>query len=885
MFFALDAANYAEGRYKLKEVPATERNKFFGGKFRVSSAGALKFALKLIDEVAKENSLVERKVPLSPVSAKDFPSDSFQNLLARGLIRLLKGGRPYVSSAGIPVALAGGGEEEGFPAVSPEEISQSGLDDAYFDTLSTSAALTGRHDEYAEIIKAIDGGNPKLKFTKKDVLSRIDEKWITVVEDRLQSLDEVIRNPSHFIEENEEILPIERTKKVTPRSLLHLSQHTGLISRIEGDTVIPSKLLNIFRDDSVMTYENKFVNTLLTRLYEFVAMRYETAKDGADREVTRLEAEGKLDFDDVSGSFTAQLEISVPKKEGGKNYARSSDLYSRAKKLYEIVGDYRQTEFSRLMGNAFIRPPVMRTNAILKNKNMRQCLVLWEFIEGYEDEGGLTAEQIEREIEAEYRRQIIRSVAEQYLAFRRNALEDNKMEKAAESAEEVPTPIPAKSVTVSAEAEENEDLWAIEAAIAADVRLDETDREEREKRRLEKLAEEAAKAEEAEKKKEAPKSVVDDQPVVMPDKAKKKFDDEKGEKTPENAEEEEYETDEFGRIITYRKSLTAKLSLSDDQVKEYYTGIYNKFVSREKVRARMSYGHVTFSYRGKPLAIMTIIGKTLRVYLALEPATVEAKYNATDCSDIKKYASTPTMIKVKSNRGYGYALELAERVLAEIAEAKSPVYISPEDYPKRKIEELIAEGLAQKEVRSRGEGGNFVLGGKIERMRLAETTPDADLSADYLKAAKKAIAAEKKVEGKTLSLDGVVKSGEVYRVLRETEDQLEKERLDKLSEEYKVKKPEMVKGGGGDVLIAREEAELSSPIITALPEKEEPAPAPKREVQMGGDALLPKPITADDIGKTEQHRSKRDAEEKEENNSEKRGLFSRLLRRDKKPRK
>ena len=178
-----------------------------------------------------------------------------------------------------------------------------------------------------------------------------------------------------------------------------------------------------------------------------------------------------------------------------------------------------------------------------------------------------------------------------------------------------------------------------------------------------------------------------------------------------------------------------------------------------------------------------------------------------------------------------------------------------------------------------------MLGGKIERMRLAETTPDADLSADYLKAAKKAIAAEKKVEGKTLSLDGVVKSGEVYKVLRETEDQLEKERLDKLSEEYKAKKPEMVKGGGGDVLIAREEAEPSSPIITALPEKEEPAPAPKREVQMGGDALLPKPITADDIGKMEQHRSKRDAEEKEENNSEKRGLFSRLLRRDKKPRK
>ena len=39
------------------------------------------------------------------------------------------------------------------------------------------------------------------------------------------------------------------------------------------------------------------------------------------------------------------------------------------------------------MGQNYIRPPVMRTNAIMKNVDLKACLVLWQLIEGYDKKG------------------------------------------------------------------------------------------------------------------------------------------------------------------------------------------------------------------------------------------------------------------------------------------------------------------------------------------------------------------------------------------------------------------------------------------------------------------------------------------------------------------
>ena len=932
LYLALDPTQYEGGKYHLAEANAKRYAAM--GKLRITSARALAYALRLVEDLAAAHGLVLRATPLAPVSAGDFPPDSVDNLLARGLIRLVRvradeddtdtaWDEGAIAAEAVAVAEADGidraatmGPESCHDAMDPAaypaeesaadvpaaeestttvsaaegeetapthgalgstetaESEAQGEDnaallaegEAYRDTLAQAQGLMTRHTPYADLLTALEEAAPQVRLTKRILSTPLDEAWVRAIEDCAQALDEVTRNPAHYIEETEELLPIERTKKVTQRSIQHLSQHTGLISRIEGDTIIPSKLLNIFRDDSIMTYENKFVNTLLSRLYDFVAIRYEAAQEGADKEAVALDCEGQLATDNTSATIEVRIRLQSPATGEGKNYALQSDLWRRAQKVYEMVCDYQQCEFVRQMGNAYIRPPVMHTNAILKNKMLRRCLELWEFIESYEDGEGTVADEQPLEIPEDYMAHLYRSVAAQYLTFCHNARAPRALRRAT-AVSAAPIAPPSCGADGAPRAGEDapdatdETLWAIEVALAADAVLTESTREEREalaaaRQRLQQEA-----REEDIPAPEAPQSAVDDTPVVMPDAPVPVAwaEDTHEEEAPIETDQEEQVAERtevvrvhadgqaYREVTTYRKSLQAKLQLADDSVKARFVGIYNRFVSRDKVHPRTSYDYVTFSVGGRPLARMTIIGKTLRVYYALDPATVDAKYNTHDASAIKKYNATPTLLYVRGNRSYAYALELVDVVCDGLQEAVNPVYARVDDYPVADMATLLARGLVQRTVANIPMGQSPFVTRNAAPLVLQRTTPDADYSEDYRQAAQR-LKGGRKGPQRTLSLDGIVGAGEVLEVLQRTDDDFRREREADMAAHPAPAAP--LDEGGGDALVMRREAMVR--VRTAAPEASQPeAPAaptpPPAPVPMGGDALTPKPITADDI--------------------------------------
>jgi hypothetical protein len=70
------------------------------------------------------------------------------------------------------------------------------------------------------------------------------------------------------------------------------------------------------------------------------------------------------------------------------------------------------------LGRNYIRPPVIRTNAILKNKNLKECLTLWEYIEGCEKVGySIVADEYNEMPSDDYVSDIYSTVALQYAQF------------------------------------------------------------------------------------------------------------------------------------------------------------------------------------------------------------------------------------------------------------------------------------------------------------------------------------------------------------------------------------------------------------------------------------------------------------------------------------
>ena len=129
---------------------------------------------------------------------------------------------------------------------------------------------------------------------------------------------------------------------------------------------------------------------------------------------------------------------------------------------------------------------------------------------------------------------------------------------------------------------------------------------------------------------------------------------------------------ETGLVIRLKRSFTAKLKQSDEKVKEYYSDIKNALISYKKVNSNVSWHGDRFNLGRDTVAKMAICGKTLCLYLALDPENPDLKqtvYHQRNVGDQRAHESTPFMVKIKSDA----ATKKAVRLIAYLAESKGAV--------------------------------------------------------------------------------------------------------------------------------------------------------------------------------------------------------------------
>ncbi len=266
--------------------------------------------------------------------------------------------------------------------------------------LASYRALAKDFAPFDDANMILGAAEKKVALTKSKTVKSVDEEWVTKIEETIPALDAVIRNASVAIEDVDEVLPVELSRHITEKSIKHLAQHTNYILEIKDDgEVVPQKILNVFHEETYLTYENKFVNTLLSRLSAFVDKRLR-ALGGENG----IEMEYKFDFstefehliaDDGgrnSARINLQIELTSPlgqeiSESDDEISDRYLDAYNRIKRINMALTSYRSSAFAEKLGKNYIRPPVIRTNAILKNKNLKELLNLWEYIEGYDKVG------------------------------------------------------------------------------------------------------------------------------------------------------------------------------------------------------------------------------------------------------------------------------------------------------------------------------------------------------------------------------------------------------------------------------------------------------------------------------------------------------------------
>ena len=290
----------------------------------------------------------------------------------------------------------------------------------WYDQFEILTEVFDSDELYQALDSLLNSSRNTFAFNRKIMEKAIDVSWVEAIEKGILHVDNFLRNPRRTIEDVEEIVPIALSRKTTVESVKHLAQHTDLIQSIDKKTgkITPSKILNIHKEESLMTYENKFVNTLVDRLYIFINTRYEKlAQVSRDEEVFTLGYDTVVD-DGAGGKM--KIDVKIETVDSLDSYdANGYTVWQRVEKLKTAIEGYKGSELCRTLGNTYIRPPVMRTNAIMKNVDLKACLTLWQYIESYDKVGyEINVQNTAMQPQAEYVDDFYKLVVLNLLLFR-----------------------------------------------------------------------------------------------------------------------------------------------------------------------------------------------------------------------------------------------------------------------------------------------------------------------------------------------------------------------------------------------------------------------------------------------------------------------------------
>ena len=231
--------------------------------------------------------------------------------------------------------------------------------------------------------------NSLLSVTTDFEKREYDYEWIDIIDETLPYLDNILRNPKRFIINEEEVVQVEKSKKVTVESIIHLSQHTNYIQKIEdnGD-VKPSKILNINKEESLDTYENRFIYTLINNTRTFFEKRKSETGEYSyfkDKKHLKYEANTILNTEEVQLSL--ELSSKNEAKLDTKKHAGEESVADRLKRIKIQLDGFSSTELMQTLSKLHVPPvrsPIRKTNVILKNPNFQKAEALWNYMQSYE---------------------------------------------------------------------------------------------------------------------------------------------------------------------------------------------------------------------------------------------------------------------------------------------------------------------------------------------------------------------------------------------------------------------------------------------------------------------------------------------------------------------
>lgn len=268
----------------------------------------------------------------------------------------------------------------------PLYLNSDDLDiDEYFETVSTNLDELEVDSAFAKLFYDSYLSGDRVIYQKDIIETKVfDEEWIKTLESYFPSIDKITNTPKTGIRYEQEIVPVEKAKKINSESVRHLASHTHFVKEVrDGNYVIPKKILTSYAEQEFSIYENRFIKTLIDRLFVFVNNRYNVIKDNV-LSSNKNHVNISSDFNINNASVNINVDVVIKKTVNSQNEKNNLYLLKRVEKLNRMIMAYKNSElYKKLINAPKVNPPIMQTNIIMKNPDFKNCYMLWLFLDKY----------------------------------------------------------------------------------------------------------------------------------------------------------------------------------------------------------------------------------------------------------------------------------------------------------------------------------------------------------------------------------------------------------------------------------------------------------------------------------------------------------------------
>lgn len=244
-------------------------------------------------------------------------------------------------------------------------------------------------DKEKRAIAEADTEQDKLESTKYIVT--VEEDWIKAIEDGLKFVEQAVGEERQFIRQNGEVVPIEKIRKISKDTVVHLAKHSDMITHLpedEGDPIVPDQLYMVEKLSDYAVYENRFLYMMLCYIKNFIEYRLEKIDNLRRSYVGDLSIEKKV----VAKKRTLKIEMRVLEERSDNPYPiPDGECEKRIKRISdcrEIINSLLNTDLMQQVAKTpMIKPPIVKTNVLKMNNNFKNALALYDFIASYKGDG------------------------------------------------------------------------------------------------------------------------------------------------------------------------------------------------------------------------------------------------------------------------------------------------------------------------------------------------------------------------------------------------------------------------------------------------------------------------------------------------------------------